>query len=151
LASVSANNRRVGWLRVIMMIAISVVLGTMVLSGCGSRTTLTGDQRDAARIRAYAYLPAVVRCDASTCDVSAHSRLHSQREAFLIGWPLVAGAVTDPSLALVKRVTLSLSDAKRGARLTLACDRNRAQAMPAGRGSVAAITQSCAWSWQGRY
>jgi hypothetical protein len=124
-----------------------------VLSGCGSGSSgkLT-DQQRAQRIRAEAYLRSTrVQCARLTCRLTATTRLHSEREAFLIAWPLVFGAVKDPSLAPLKTVGLTLSDRKSGAALSLRCNRNRARQIPEGATSVAAVQNHCAWSWRASY
>jgi hypothetical protein len=125
-----------------------------VLSGCGSGSggKLT-DQQRAQRIRTEAYgLPSTrVECARLTCRLAARTRLHSEREAFLIAWPLLFGAVRDPSLSPLKTVALTLSDRRSGAALSLRCNRNRARQIPDGVTSVAAVQDHCAWSWRASY
>jgi hypothetical protein len=131
-------------------VTVAAVGAAAVLSGCGSGSSsrLT-DQQRAQRIRAEAYLPSTrVECARLTCRLSASARLHTEQEAFLIAWPLVFGAVKDPSLAPVQTVALELSDRKSGAALSLTCDRNRARLIPDGVTSVAAVRKHCAWSWR---
>ena len=130
----------------------ALVAVVAVLSGCGSTHTLSADQQHAHRIQAFAYLPSTqVRCAGPTCRLAARTRLHSEREAFLIAWPLLFGAVKDPSLDPLKTVTLELSDPKTGATLSLRCERRRARSIPDGQTSVVAVQKRCAWSWRAGY
>ena len=151
-AAARRNDRRlVG--RQHLKIAGALVVVTAAAAGCGSGAggTLSAQQR-AQRVRDYAYLPSThVECTRVTCRVAATTRLHSEREAFLIAWPLIFGTVKDPGLAPLQTVALKLSDRRSGATLFLNCNRNRASQIPDGVTSVAAVQKHCAWSWRASY
>jgi hypothetical protein len=134
-------------------LTIALVAVAAVLSGCGSGSSgKLSDQQRTQRVRGYAYLPSThVECARLMCRLAATTRLHSEREAFLIGWPLVSGAVKDPSLASLETIALKLSDQRSGASLSLSCNRNRASAIPDGHTSVEAVKRHCAWSWRASY
>ena len=130
---------------------LAAAVGVLAVAGCGSSRVMS-DQQRAQRIRASAYLPSTrVECDAVSCRLTATTRLHSEKEAILIAWPLVFAAVDDPSLDPVKTVDLQLSDQKNGARLLLACRRGGARRLPEGHASAAALHKLCRWSWRGSY
>jgi hypothetical protein len=129
------------------------VVAIATVSGCGYDSgSKLSDQQRAQRVRDYPYLPSThVECAQLTCRLAATTRLHSEREAFVIAWPLVSGAVKDPSLAPLKTIALKLSDQRSGATLSLNCNRSRASQIPDGHTSVAAVQKHCAWSWRASY
>jgi hypothetical protein len=135
---------------------LNLVVGLVAvaaLSGCGSGSSskLTAQQR-AQRVRGYAYLPSTqVQCVGITCRLAATTPIHSKREAFLIAWPLVSGAIKDPSLDPLKTVRFKLSDPRSGAALSLDCNRKRAHQIADGHTSVTAVEKRCAWSWRASY
>lgn len=129
----------------------ALVVTLALVSGCGSSHHRAADQQNDEKVQAYAYLPSThVQCAGPTCRLTATTRIHSQREAFLIAWPLIAGAVKDPSLETLKTIALKLSDPKTGAKLSLNCRRNQATQLP-DQTSVAAMQKQCAWSWRASY
>jgi hypothetical protein len=130
---------------------LAAAVGVLVVAGCGSSHVMN-DQQRAQRIRASAFLPSTrVECVGAACRLTATTRLHSEKEAILIAWPLVFAAVNDPSLRPLRRVDLQLNDRESGARLSLACRRGRASRLPDGHASAAAMHKLCRWSWRGSY
>jgi hypothetical protein len=91
------------------------------------------------------------RCHGASCGLTAQTRLRSRREAILIGWPILSGWVTDPSLSAVRRATLGLSDTRTGARLTFSCRFAYPRTIPTGQASVAALSHQCATVWRSSY
>jgi hypothetical protein len=134
------------------LVAAGALIGAVVvLSGCGSSHQLTTDQQHAQRVRAYAYLPSTrVQCVGGACRLTATTKLHSDREALLIGWPLVSGVVKDRSLAL-RTVALKLSDPRSGAILSLNCNRRQASQLADGSSPISVVKKQCRWSWRASY
>jgi len=133
-----------------------VVVAAVVIvaaAGCsGASNPVSADRQHEQRMMSESAGYSVhVRCQGASCALAVRSRLHSQREAILIGWPILVGWASDPSLSAVKHVALTLSDAGSGAQLRLSCDRARAQAIPIVQTSVPAVRRGCATSWRGRY
>jgi hypothetical protein len=110
------------------------------------------DQQHQVRIAAEAAGYKVdAHCHGASCALIAQARLHSRHEAILIGWPILVGWATDPSLSSVRQATLRLSDTRTGARLTLSCRLADAGSIPTGQTSVAAVSRRCATVWRGSY
>jgi hypothetical protein len=106
------------------------------------------EQRIAAEAAGY---KVTASCRGASCGLSANTRLPSRHEATLIGWPILFGWATDPSLSPVRHATLHLLDTRTGARLTLSCRLADAQRVPTGQTSVAAVSQRCAMAWRASY
>jgi hypothetical protein len=121
-------------------------------AGCGSANRFTVDQQHEQRIAAEAAGYKVdARCHGASCGLTAHTRLHSRHEAILIGWPIIVGWATDPSLSSVRYASLHLSDTRTGAQFTLSCRLADAQKVPTGQTRVAAVSQRCATAWHASY
>lgn len=132
-------------------VAVAVIL-VGAAAGCGGSNAFTVDEQHGQRIAAEAAgYQVAVRCHGDSCSLNAHIRLHSRDEATLIGWPILLGWATDPSLSSVQHATLRLSDSRTGAQLILSCRRADAQRIPTGETSVAAVRELCPSIWRSSY
>jgi hypothetical protein len=128
------------------------IVAVSAAAGCGGANRISVDQQHEQRIAAEAAgYNVTASCRGASCGLSARARLHSRHEATLIGWPILVGWATDPSLSPVLHATLHLSDTRTGARLTLSCRLADARKVATGQTRVAAVSQRCAMSWRASY
>jgi hypothetical protein len=133
-----------------LAVVAAVVVGA---TGCGaaSRSGSSDGQHEQRIASESAGYPVNVRCEGDACALAVRSRLHSQNEAILVGWPILAGWATDRSLNSVRRVALTLSDTSTGAQLALTCRLSKARTIPAGQTDIATVKQRCSSHWRARY
>jgi hypothetical protein len=99
-----------------------VALMLAVLGGCGGSGRSTPAPEDTLRTAVGRLGKGRVACDVkNTCSVIVPTPLHSNFEGFLLSVPVFDKLATDPDLATVKRVTLTLNDNRSGQVFSITC------------------------------
>ena len=101
---------------------VAVVLLVAGLAGCGGSGKRAAAPEDVLRTAVGRLGKGRVSCDLkSACTVIVPTPLHSNYEGFLLAMPLFDLATSDPNLAGVSRLTLTMNDDKSGQVFSISC------------------------------
>jgi hypothetical protein len=100
----------------------AVALLLAALTGCGGSAEAGPAPEDALRTAVGKLGKGRVDCDdKNTCTVIVPAPLHSNYEGFLLSVPVFDQLASNPDLAAVKRVTLTLNDNRSGQVFSITC------------------------------
>jgi hypothetical protein len=102
-------------------LGVAAVLLLLVLPACGGGTHHQVTPEQALRAGIGVLQSPRINCNGNVCTVIVTSPLHSNYEGFLLAMPVFDHATSDPNLAGVSRITLTMNDDKSGQVFSITC------------------------------
>ena len=104
-----------------MRLGATAALALVVVSACGGGAHHAVSPERALRAGIGVLGSPRITCSGGECTVIVKSPLHSNYEGFLLAVPFFDHATTDPNLAAVRRITLTMNDDRSGQVFSISC------------------------------